>query len=243
MEERRRQVFDTHRDSVIWYLGRELEEVAKVQRGMMERRLEREVERGRSVLYKVKGNIGAVDNDIGSSGGGEGGMNGHVGAGGDSNSREKKAREVALEDESRRNIEQQLTPEQLQLFAKENQDMLKHYEDTLDQVRYIIAFFFFPRPSFPLLFFSPKLTPYSSTRTAERSMLEISELQTTLVQNLDIQSANISQLVADSLSTTDNVGGGNKELKRATERKSTARMVFWASCGLCGFLITWDLIF
>ena len=156
MEERRRQVFDTHRDSVIWYLGRELEEVAEVQRGMMERRLEREVERGRSVLYKVKGNIGAVDNDIGSSGGGEGGMNGHVGAGGDSNSREKKAREVALEDESRRNIEQQLTPEQLQLFAKENQDMLKHYEDTLDQVRYIIAFFFLPPPLFSLVVLLPK---------------------------------------------------------------------------------------
>lgn len=85
------------------------------------------------------------------------------------------------------------------------------------------------------------LTPF--LRTAERSMLEISELQTQLVQNLDIQSANISQLVADSISTTENVGGGNKQLKKASERKSTARMVFWASCGLCGFLITWDLIF
>ena len=74
-------------------------------------------------------------------------------------------------------------------------------------------------------------------------MLEISELQTALVQNLDVQSADISQLVADSLSTTENVGGGNKELKMAIERKSTARMVFWASCGLCGFLISWDLIF
>ena len=80
-------------------------------------------------------------------------------------------------------------------------------------------------------------------RTAERSMLEISELQTQLVQNLDIQSANISQLVADSLSTTENVGSGNKELKRATERKSTARMVFWSSCALCTVLIGWDLIF
>ena len=74
-------------------------------------------------------------------------------------------------------------------------------------------------------------------------MLEISELQTQLAQNLDIQSANISQLVADSLSTTDNVGGGNKQLKRATERSSKARMVFFATCGLCSFLVVWDLIF
>ena len=42
-----------------------------------------------------------------------------------------------MEEEDKRQIEQQLTPEQLQLFAKENQDMLKHYEDTLDQVRYV----------------------------------------------------------------------------------------------------------
>ena len=74
-------------------------------------------------------------------------------------------------------------------------------------------------------------------------MVEISELQTALAQNLETQSAHIDQLVADSLYTTDNIGGGNKELKRATERKSTARMVFYASCGLSLFLIVWDLIF
>ncbi|KAL6717102.1 hypothetical protein ACLMJK_005017 [Lecanora helva] len=215
IEEGRRAVFDMHRDSVLWYLGRKLEGVGEVQRGMMERRLEREVERGRSVLYKVRGDVGPVG--LGEKGRKGMVMNGdakNLGGGGEGGYRGKKTGDVALEDESRREIEQQLSPEQLQLFARENQDMLKHYEDTLDQVR-----------------------------TAERSMLEISELQTTLVQNLDIQSANISQLVSDSLSTTENVGGGNKELKRATERKSTARMVFWASCGLCGFLITWDLIF
>lgn len=47
----------------------------------------------------------------------------------------------------------------------------------------------------------------------------------------------------DSLGTTENIGGGNQQLQRAAERKSTARMVFWATCGLCGFLVTWDLVF
>ena len=74
-------------------------------------------------------------------------------------------------------------------------------------------------------------------------MNEIHELQTTLAQNLETQSANIEQLTIDSLFTAENVGGGNKELKRAAERKSTARMVFYASCGLCTFLVVWDLIF
>ena len=73
-------------------------------------------------------------------------------------------------------------------------------------------------------------------------MIEISELQTQLVSNLEIQSAHIEQLVADSYLTTENVGGGNKQLKKAAERKSTAKYVFYASCGLSLFLVVWDLI-
>lgn len=73
-------------------------------------------------------------------------------------------------------------------------------------------------------------------------MVEISELQTTLANNLATQSAHIDQMVADSFYTTENIGGGNKELKKATERKSTAKYVFYVSCGLSLFLITWDLL-
>ena len=62
------------------------------------------------------------------------------------------------------------------------------------------------------------------------------------MDNLNIQSAHIEQLVADSEFTTDNVGGGNQQLKKATERKSTAKYVFYASCGLSLFLVVWDLV-
>jgi syntaxin 18 len=73
-------------------------------------------------------------------------------------------------------------------------------------------------------------------------LFEISELQTTLTENLAIQTAQIDQMVADSFSTTDNIAKGNKELKRAAERKSTARMVFLASLGFSSFLILYDLL-
>jgi syntaxin 18 len=79
-------------------------------------------------------------------------------------------------------------------------------------------------------------------RTAEKSLMEISELQTQLVNNLQMQSENIEQLEMDSLNTTENVGGGNKQLKKATQRKSTAKYVFYASCGLSLFLVVWDLV-
>jgi hypothetical protein len=39
-------------------------------------------------------------------------------------------------DQKTQNPEDELSPEQIQMFEKENQDMMKHYEATLDQVRY-----------------------------------------------------------------------------------------------------------
>lgn len=56
-----------------------------------------------------------------------------------------------------------------------------------------------------------------------------------------MQAAHIDQLVEDSLNTRDNVGSGNKELKRATERGSTAQKVFWATSVFCAGLVLWDL--
>ncbi|KAH6895599.1 hypothetical protein B0T10DRAFT_221812 [Thelonectria olida] len=108
---------------------------------------------------------------------------------------------------------QTLTEDQIQMFEEGNQDMMKHYEGNIVKVR-----------------------------TAQKSLLEISELQSLLVNNLATQSAHIEQLVTDSLSTTDNVGGGNKELKKATQRPSTARYTFFAASGLCAFLVIWDLV-
>ena len=80
-------------------------------------------------------------------------------------------------------------------------------------------------------------------RTAEKSLREISELQTQIMENLNVQNEMISHVVDDSLAMTDNVGGGNKELKKASERGSTAKYTFYASCGLCLFLVAWDLVF
>lgn len=79
-------------------------------------------------------------------------------------------------------------------------------------------------------------------RTAEKSLVEIGQLQAQLVNNLATQSAHVEQLISDSFLTTENVGGGNKQLKKATERKSTAKYVFYASCGLSAFLVVWDLV-
>ncbi|MCJ1314795.1 hypothetical protein MMC15_000107 [Xylographa vitiligo] len=211
LEAARQETIKIHRESVIWYLRKKLEEAAELQSGMMQMRLDREVEKSKSVLYKTRGAAGrgSPQSDLSD-------IKDLVGASGNSGtvySTEKHRSGTSAIEDSENRIEQTLSPEQLQQFAQENSDMLKHYEDTLDKVR-----------------------------TAERSMIEISELQTTLAANLETQSSMINDLVLESLETRDDITGGNKELKRAADRKGPARWVFRATCGLCVFLVLWDLI-
>jgi len=108
----------------------------------------------------------------------------------------------------------ELSVEQQQLFAQENADLLRQYNSQLEQIT-----------------------------AAEKSIREISELQTTLVTNLQLQAEHIDQLVQDSYLTQENLSKGNKELKRASERRSTAQTMFYVTCALCGFLVVWDLVF
>ncbi|KAJ5811210.1 hypothetical protein N7447_010726 [Penicillium robsamsonii] len=205
----------TIRESVLWFLRRGLESAVSVQRRMVEKRIERVREKEKSVLYKVSaGKAG---------GGGNGARKGSVsvsertgaGAGGGGFDPTFQAPDAAvLSEADTARIEAQLSPEQLQLFAEENDSMLRHYEDTLGKVQ-----------------------------NAEKSLLEISSLQETLVSHLATQEEHISQLISDVDTTQTNVGQGNRELKRATERRSTAQAVFWGTVGLCTWLVVWDLVF
>ncbi|KFY04674.1 hypothetical protein O988_00606 [Pseudogymnoascus sp. VKM F-3808] len=190
--ESRANTISTHRENVLWYLRQKLQQCGGLQAAMMETRIMREMEKNKSLLYKSKGGM-AMD------GGGSGEP--PIPA-----FEYKGAAGRQVEEEYGKNVEDELTPEQLQLFEKENQNMVQHYEDTLNQVK-----------------------------TAQKSLMEISELQTQLVNNLATQSAHIDQLVADSFLTAENVGGGNKELKKASERRSTANVPIMAGKAAAAF--------
>ncbi|KAI9037977.1 putative SNARE protein (Ufe1) [Aspergillus affinis] len=201
------------RENVLWFLRRGLEDAVKVQREMVERRIERVREKEKSVLYKAAGGAGA-------------GRSRGLSSAGPSSNRDQNqkldAGEAAfydrpcstMDEAEVKAIEAELSPEQLQLFAEENDSMVKYYEDTLSKVQ-----------------------------NAEKSLLEISSLQQTLVSHLSTQEDFISQLATDVTTTQTNIGQGNKELKRATEQRSLAQAVFWGSVGLCTWLVIWDLVF
>ncbi|KAJ5963683.1 uncharacterized protein N7479_003559 [Penicillium vulpinum] len=204
----------TVRESVLWFLRRGLESAVSVQRRMVEKRIERVREKEKSVLYKVAaGKAAAGSGSAGRKGSVSVERAGVAGAGSFDPAFQAPDATVLSEADTAR-IEAQLSPEQLQLFAEENDTMLRHYEDTLGKVQ-----------------------------NAEKSLLEISSLQETLVSHLATQEEHISQLVSDVDTTQTNVGQGNRELKRATERRSTAQAVFWGTVGLCTWLVVWDLVF
>ncbi|RDW69600.1 T-snare protein-3 [Coleophoma cylindrospora] len=200
-EEEKANGINAHRESVLWYLRKKLQECMSLQESMMKKRLQRIVEQSRSGLAnaEMRGLSDFVDFDSIPT---------------KPAPKQKSHALTPAQMESRELYpEEQLTEQQVQMFEQENQDMLKHYQDTLDQVK-----------------------------SAEKSLFEIAELQTQLVTNLAVQSEHIDMLVAESYVTTDNVGGGNQQLKKASERKSTAKYVFYASCSLSLFLVAWDLI-
>ncbi|GAB1209778.1 hypothetical protein APSETT445_008559 [Aspergillus pseudonomiae] len=202
-EEEGVRVMQVVRESVVWFLRRGLEDVVSLQRGLVERRIERVSERERSVLFKVETGASNARTSATVAGGPGLGVDDTVGLKG-----------VAIDETEARAIEEELSAEQLQLFEAENDAMVRYYEDTLSKVQ-----------------------------NAEKSLLEISSLQQTLVSHLSTQEEYIGQLVTDAASTETNIGRGNKELKRASERRSAAQAVFWGTVGLCTSLIVWDLIF
>lgn len=120
--------FGEHRESIIWFLRQRLQAVVKTQQKMMETRLARELEKSRSIPAKARGPIlvsspGRDTNDLSTRGSGSAGPSGGQ-------------RPPAEEDQMRRPPPvEDLTPEQMQMFEKGNQDMLKHFESTLDKVR------------------------------------------------------------------------------------------------------------
>lgn len=136
-----------HHESILWYLRQRLQACGRAQQTMMEARLARMVVETTAASQQHALVVGATNPAPRGSGGGFGGAS---------------ASAAALEEEQNRGqpsyAPQQghgggdggndgaaadLTAEQIQMFEKGNQDMLKHYETTLDKVRYV---FFSPIP-------------------------------------------------------------------------------------------------
>lgn len=109
-----------HRESVLWYLREKLQECGQFQAEMMEKRIMRQLEKNKNMISmsRVGPELGGFENAPIPPSKTQGSSAAHM-----------ESKELYSE--------QDLTPEQIQMFEQENQDMLKHYESTLDQVRLV----------------------------------------------------------------------------------------------------------
>lgn len=115
LDEARSKQVKVHRESVLWYLREKLQECGKLQAGMMEKRIMRQLEKNKSMISKSR--MGRLE------------------LGGFDPAPIPPANPSAEQEADPG--QDTLTPEQIQMFEKEEQDMLKHYESTLDQVRWV----------------------------------------------------------------------------------------------------------
>lgn len=131
-QEAKERTTDEWRENVLWFLRSRLGAAVNCQRDMMERRVMREVEKSKSVLYKTSGQDGRP----------AGTANGVPGF--DAEASSQYGRDLSASDPSlsagpgSSAPDSGFTTEQLQQFAEENNVMQRHYENSLDQVRYVI---------------------------------------------------------------------------------------------------------
>lgn len=122
LEEAKASSIKVVRENILWYLRQKLQECGGLQASMMETRIMREMEKNRSILHKAKGR------PMPELGGFEPAARVPL---------QSNRAAASLDDEDVHDPDEQLSSEQLQIFEKENQDMLQHYQATLDQVRYV----------------------------------------------------------------------------------------------------------
>lgn len=91
-----------------------------VQRGLVEKRIERVREKEKSVLYKSSQPVSSTPS---------------VSTSMSPAATAAAAAAADISESEMAAIEAELSPEQLQLFAQENDSMMKHYEDTLVKVQ------------------------------------------------------------------------------------------------------------
>ena len=126
-EEGLRQV-SAHREGVLWLLRQNLQLCVQTQEGMMTTRLAREMEKNRSILAKARldARLGSFPETSFSEPTSPTRSQNHAHPQGTQGT-------AAIEEERQRG--QDLTEEQLQVFERDNQDMVKHYKNALDKVR------------------------------------------------------------------------------------------------------------
>ncbi|WVF65546.1 hypothetical protein IAT40_000274 [Kwoniella sp. CBS 6097] len=221
-------IITAHRASVLWYLNTYLSKLTSTLSDLQEERFKRREERGRSLGAGASlelASIGAKKHltlPSTSTSGGKGGrkipdgmiVDVHDPAFTFNGSGDPHLGGIGIIDPSSGPpVESQLTPAQIQQFESENNVLLDQMSTTL-----------------------------SSVLSAESSLLEISQLQSELIQHLSSQNEMIDQLYEDAIGSLGSLGDANEQLKKARERGKESRLfliVFLLGASLGLLFLDW----
>jgi syntaxin 18 len=210
-----------HRASVLWTLNSLLAKTSAELTELEEERSRRRAERGRTLGQGASREAAKLSarNDLSSrakglfGGPNPSGSTSASGSGWTSYPNGSGLSNTAIIDPDEPPIESQLSAEQLQQFESENNVLLEHMQSQLDSVL-----------------------------SAEKSLLEISALQTELVRHLVQQTEVVERLYDEAVGSVAEVGKANEQLKKAKERGGEARLfllVFLIGASMALLFLDW----
>ena len=125
LDEAKAGAINMHRENVLWYLREKLRACVGLQASMMEKRLNRVMEKQR--LEAIKNRVAPMPEFSGFN---------------EAPATSNRANYAAHIEKQGSDYQDELSEEQIQVFEQDNADMLKHFESTLDQVRLAKIFSF-----------------------------------------------------------------------------------------------------
>lgn len=203
-----------HRASILWTLNDRLAKTSAGLTDLQEERSRRREERVRSLGGQAAKEAAKLGLGKGSSRGAEGWLNGMF-AQTQQDSRQPNGTidSTAVIPPDEPPIESQLSPQQLQALESENSALLENMESTL-----------------------------SSVLAAEKSLLEISSLQTELVKNLVQQTELTDRLYEEAVGSVGEMKKAGQQLTQAKKRGEEGRMfllIFLFGASLALLFLDW----
>lgn len=136
-QEAKEETLFVYHEAIIWYLQMQLERVSGMQRDMIAVRLQRTVEKNKSSLYKA--GIDAEGFGLGQMPIQKKRLHHEKGANGSATGGNLLMLEQEEKEKSGSGIESMLSPEQIQMFESEQEDMIKYYNSELQKIRYVLS--------------------------------------------------------------------------------------------------------
>lgn len=202
-----------HRAGILWYLNESLKEVSSKHASQQEIRLGRQLEKTKNSLHTVSDNYGHSSGSLY----GSDSSSPSTGLTNPSSSFSNNSTSPLVFSHTPDDLPEalrELTPQQITVLESENSALMDELELSLNKAR-----------------------------AAEKSLMEISQLQSSLAAHLSTQNDHIQNLLNESSQVHEDILQANKQLDSAKDRNRRAsKLIITASLILAFLLLFYDYI-